>query len=158
MIRAAATPDADDYDSLGMTEDAPAKVTRIFFDGDCGMCHQSVALFARRATSLESFRFAPLQGETCRRVLSEQQRRHLSDSVAVLTAEGDLLTEAAATVYLMRRMTGGYRLMGGVLRWVPTPLLNGPYRLVARLRQPISRRMNQACAMPSDAVRERLDP
>lgn len=125
--------------------------TRVFYDGGCGLCHGAVR-FAARRDALGRLRFAPLDGPTFRRTVPAEARRDLPDSLVVLTAEGAVLSRSEAVLHLLGRLGSPWPAVAAVLAWVPVPLRDGVYRLVARLR---GRR--EACALgaPGDG---RFDP
>lgn len=135
----------------GLTPDPSPGPTRVFYDGSCGLCHGAVRFAARRDT-LRRLRFAPLDGPTFRRAVPAEARRDLPDSLVVLTAEGAVLSRSEAILHLLRRLGSPWLAVAATLAWVPVPLRDGIYRLVARLR-----RRREACALvaPGD---DRFEP
>jgi predicted DCC family thiol-disulfide oxidoreductase YuxK len=127
-------------------------VTRLFYDGDCGLC-RGAARFAARHDRLGQIRFAPLRGETFKRLVPAAPRMDLPDSLVLLTPEGDLLAQSGAVIHLLRRMGPGWRLVGTMLAWFPEPLRDAAYRLFARLRP-----RGRACALDASIQDDRLDP
>nr|WP_279343157.1 DUF393 domain-containing protein [Geothrix paludis] len=125
--------------------------TRVFYDGGCGLCHGAVR-FAARRDILGRLRFAPLDGPTFRRTVPVEARRDLPDSLVVLTAEGEVLSRSEAVLHLLGRLGLPWPAVAAALAWVPVPLRDGIYRLVARLR-----RRQEACALvaPGD---DRFEP
>ncbi len=108
-------------------------VTRLFYDGDCGFCDRMVRFVARH-DSTRRIRFAPLGGETFAKLVPPEAQGGLPDSLVVLTAEGDLLTQSRAVIHLLHRMGPGWHLLGTLLAHVPENIREGGYRLVARWR------------------------
>lgn len=125
--------------------------TRVFYDGGCGLCHGAVRFAARRDT-LGRLRFAPLDGPTFQRTVPAEARRALPDSLVVLTPEGAVLSRSEAILHLLGRLGSPWPAVASVLAWVPVPLRDGVYRLVARLR-----RRQEACTLvtPGD---DRFEP
>nr|WP_275976584.1 DUF393 domain-containing protein [Geothrix alkalitolerans] len=125
--------------------------TRVFYDGGCGLC-QGAVRFAARRDILGHLRFAPLDGPTFRRTVPAEARRDLPDSLVVFTAEGAVLSRSEAILHLLGRLGSPWPAVAGALAWVPDPLRDGIYRLVARLR-----RRREACALvtPGD---DRFEP
>lgn len=125
--------------------------TRVFYDGGCGLC-QGAVRFAARRDILGRLRFAPLDGPTFRRTVPAEARRDLPDSLVVFTAEGAVLSRSEAILHLLGRLGSPWPAVAGALAWVPDPLRDGIYRLVARLR-----RRREACALvtPGD---DRFEP
>ena len=126
-------------------------LTRLFYDGSCGWCHAAVRVVARWDRS-GGIRFAPLDGDTFRRLVPAAARAGLPDSLVVLTPDGTLLTESRAAIHLLGRLGGAWRLCARLLGWVPGPLRNGAYRLVARLRV-----RKAACGIAHPAQDERFE-
>lgn len=120
----------------------------LFFDGDCGLCHRSVAWFQRhdrRAT----LRYAPLQGPTYAG-LAEQGPIDLS--TMVMLDDRGLWTESNAVLAGLRAVGGPWGMLAAVGSAIPRFLRDAVYRFVAR------RRMGwfgpaDACALPGDPAR-----
>ncbi len=127
-------------------------LTRLFYDGECGLCCGAVRLVARHDRSGE-IRFAPLGGATFLRLIPASTRAGLPDSLVVLVPDGRLLLRTEALIHLLARMGGAWRLAGRGLAWFPEPLRELAYRLVARLRPSA-----KACAWRATAGDERFEP
>ena len=127
-------------------------VTRLFYDGDCGLCRGAVRFTARHDRSGQ-IRFAPLGGETFLRLVPAEARVDLPDSLVVVTPEGDLLTQTRAVIHLLGRMGLTWRVMGTLLAWIPASLGDLFYRMIARLRP-----KKRACALDASSKDDRFDP
>ena len=66
-----------------------------------------------------------------------------------------LLFRSDATIALLRELPGPWRAVGTVLGWIPRPLRDLGYRLVARWRYRIWGRL-ESCPLPADANREKF--
>ncbi len=108
-------------------------LTHVFYDGRCGLCSGAVRFVARQDRA-GGIRFAPLGGATFGRLISGVERPGLPDSLLVLTPEGDLLIRSKAVIHLSSRMGQPWRMLGGLLAWVPTRLGDAVYDGVVRLR------------------------
>ena len=104
---------------------------RIYFDGECGLCHRWVLFTLRRERGRELFRYAPLQGTTFAAEVPPPERNGLPDSVVVRTADGRLLVRSAAALHVMNRVGGPWRALAAALRLVPRPLRDWGYDRVA---------------------------
>ena len=82
----------------------------------------------------------------------------LPDSVVVLTAEGNLLVRSGAFLHILRRLGGGWRILGGVLGVIPRPLLDAAYNIVARIRYRVFGTRDDLCPIVPPALRARFDP
>lgn len=103
----------------------------IFFDGVCAMCNAFVDLILRIDRE-RIFRFAPIQGETARRLLPPLSEDPREWSMIYLDEKGRHdQSDAALEVY--RRLGGAWGWLGLFLllpRWIRNPI----YRTVARNR------------------------
>jgi predicted DCC family thiol-disulfide oxidoreductase YuxK len=135
---------------------SPAKLEHpiIFFDGVCTMCNRFVSLVVR-ADRGGVFRFAPLQGETARRLLPPLASDPRQWSMLYLDERG-LHEQSDASLQVYRRL-GGWTWALSLLRFVPRWLRNPVYRVVARNRYRWFGRSG-ACRVPSPVERARFLP
>jgi predicted DCC family thiol-disulfide oxidoreductase YuxK len=131
---------------------------RIFYDGECGLCHRWVLFALTRDRGRELFRFAPLQGPTFAAEVSAAERRTIPDSAAVRTLDGRLLVRSAAVLHVLGRIGGGWSALAAVLGIVPTFLADWVYDLVARLRKRLFARPAGLCPLVPPEVARRFDP
>lgn len=131
-------------------------LTRLFYDGGCGLCHAAVRFVARHDAE-GHIRFAPLGGETfCR--LVPAGGTPLPDSLVVLTPEHLLLVRSEAAIHLLRCLGGSWGLWAALLRWVPRILRDGLYDLVAKIRSHLFRPPPGICPVLPARLRDRFDP
>jgi predicted DCC family thiol-disulfide oxidoreductase YuxK len=138
---------------------APAPAARgehpiIFFDGVCTMCSRFVSLVVR-ADKKGVFRFAPLQGETARRLLPPLAGDARQWSMLYLDERG-LHDQSEASLQVYRRL-GGWAWPLSLLRFVPRFLRDPVYRVVARNRYRWFGR-SATCRVPSPEERARFLP
>jgi predicted DCC family thiol-disulfide oxidoreductase YuxK len=139
-----------------MSQDGmPSDHDIIFYDGDCGLCHGLVRFILPRDKA-GRFRFAPLQGETLSRVIPPEQRAALPDSLVVLTPSGELLMQSEATIHMLRRLGGPYRLIAGLLWLLPRALRNRLYDFIARRRKQWFRAPTTVCPVVPQDLRARF--
>ena len=103
----------------------------VFFDGVCGLCNRLVD-FLLRTDKKDSFRVAPLQGETAQRMLPALTEDAETWSVLYLDERG-LHDQSDVTIQVCRRLGGVWGLVG-LLRMIPKSLRNVGYRYIARNR------------------------
>lgn len=132
-------------------------VTRLFFDGGCGLCHAAVRFLARH-DGAGRIRFAPLEGTTFQRLVPAASRGALPDSLVALTPEGRLLTRSDAVVHLLRTLGGFWVAWARLLAALPRPLRDGLYALVARFRARLFRRPEGACPVLPSTLLNRFEP
>lgn len=135
---------------------APTEI--LYYDGQCGLCHRGVKFVLKHDRSGAAFRFAPLQGMTFQARVPGDQRAALPDSMAVQTAAGTLLIRSDALVHILRRLGGGWKILGAALAIVPRPLRDPAYNFVARTRHHLFRRPDELCPVLPASLRARFDP
>lgn len=120
----------------------------VFFDGPCLFCQKSVQWLAQHEGLGRSLYFAPLQGETAEKLLSESLRTPPLQGVVFLDERSQVHEGAAAIRALanMLRMPWsiGARLMTG---WA--------YQFVASRRHLLFRQKEESCLV-SPEMRERI--
>ena len=141
-----------------MNDPAAERIT-VFFDGVCNMCNGVVSYLVGRDRNRQ-FRYAPLQGETYRRLVGEQPALAGIDSIVVAREKADgtreVLTHSDGPLFLARRL-GGWWTPVGMLRFLPRLLRDGVYRLVARLRYRLFGK-KETCRLPTPEERDRFLP
>ena len=130
---------------------------RIFYDGDCGVCHWMVSFVARHDRSGEAFRFAPLGGEVFERSIPEAARRDLPDTVVVQTSKGEMLLRSQGALYILRRLGPGWRVLGRLLTLVPRPIRDFFYDRFAATRYRLVKRPDGTCPLMPPELRARFD-
>lgn len=132
----------------------------VFFDGVCGFCNRSVNLLMK-LDRRGQFRFAPLQGETYRKVTAARPELAQEDSVVVLhqpaSGPAEIYTRSSATAFALRRVGGFFGLLGLLLWLIPRPLRDLGYRFIASIRYRLFGKLD-ACRLPSPEERERFLP
>src|SRR5262245_36997987 len=131
---------------------------RIYFDGDCGLCHRWVLFTLARERGRELFRFAPLQGPTFASEVGENERQGLPDSIVVRTSAGELLVRSAAALHVLERIGGVWRALAAVSRLVPPPLRDWGYDRVAAVRKRLFAKPAAACPLVPPTLARRFDP
>ncbi|MEE2972054.1 MAG: DCC1-like thiol-disulfide oxidoreductase family protein [Planctomycetota bacterium] len=109
---------------------SPLPTPVLFFDGECGLCHRSVAWFQRHDRH-RVLRYAPLQGATYAS-LPEPGPTDLSSMV--LVDERGLWIESDGVLAGLRAIGGGWRAAASIGRIIPRFLRDAAYRFVARRR------------------------
>jgi predicted DCC family thiol-disulfide oxidoreductase YuxK len=104
----------------------------IFFDGVCNLCNTSVQ-FVIKHDAGKVFRFAPLQGETAKRMLATQRVQGLIPDSIILLEEGKIYARSDAALQIASRLKMPWRWLV-VLKWVPRPLRDWIYNQIAQHR------------------------
>ena len=126
----------------------------VFFDDVCSMCNWFVSLVVR-ADKQGVIRFAPLRGETARRLLPPLPDDPTRWSMLYLDEQG-LHSHSDASLAIYRRL-GGIFWPLSLFRFVPRFLRDPVYRLVSRNRYRWFGRQ-ETCRVPTAAERSRFLP
>jgi len=127
----------------------------VFYDGGCGLCHATVRFLVKRdARGL--FAYAPLGGTTFVATLAASERAALPDSIVVRTQDGRTLLRSSAVAHLLKRLGGGWRVVGAALWIVPRPLRDLGYRAVAAVRRRLFAAPTSACPVVPAPLRPRF--
>ena len=131
----------------------------LFYDGDCGLCAQSVRFFLRTDRH-KRICFAPLQGETAQSFLPANLRdAQCLSTVVYRRSDSDgqsLLLRSDAVARALIDVGGVWSYLGRLLRLIPSPLRDWGYNLIVKNRLKLF--PDDACALPTEQARERLLP
>lgn len=131
----------------------PATGGIVLFDGTCAFCEGSVKFMARHDPA-GYFRFGASQSPEAARLLAEYGlTREMTKSV-VLIEEGRVFLRSTATLRIAARLTPPWSY-AKVLLWVPRPLRDSAYRVVAAIRRRLAG-TSKACEIPPQEIRDRM--
>lgn len=127
----------------------------LLFDGVCNLCNASVNFILDRDRDAR-LRFASLQSEAGRALLARAGLRLPDgDPESMVLVLGDAaFTHSDAALRVCRLLPWPWRLAGWLL-WIPRPLRDAVYKLVARNRYRWFGR-SEVCRMPTPALRARF--
>ncbi len=124
----------------------------IIFDGDCLFCQRSVR-FIHRHDAGDRFRFASRQSAAGARLLQEARVGVAPNSLVLMDEDGVWLRSDAVL-----RTAGHLGFPWSIARlalWIPRPLRDAAYRIVALVRHQLSGYL-PACALPDAALRAKI--
>jgi predicted DCC family thiol-disulfide oxidoreductase YuxK len=124
-----------------MDEQRPGRSPIVLYDDQCGLCSRWVQFILDHDVE-GLFRFAGLGSDAATRAMGDCLAIK-GDTVAVLTPEG-ILTRSDAVLYVLERLSG-FACAARVLRWLPRPIRNRAYNLVARYRKVVLRARPGVC-------------
>lgn len=136
---------------------ASSHIERIFYDGHCGLCHGAVRFVIARDAQGWLFRYAPLEGATFAALVPADRRAGLPDSVVVLTGDGRLLIRSDASIHILRRLGGFWRVVAAIIAVIPRAIRDGVYNFIARVRYRIFGRRTEVCPVTPAELRARFD-
>ncbi len=136
----------------------------VYYDGDCALCNWSVARCLSRGVP-PGVRFAPQDGESFERLTAVRPALLDLDSMVlrILPATdagtasdsplpGEIKVRSAAVLWLAARLDGPERWLALFLRIVPRAMLDWCYRVLARNRKRVGRRLAE-CPVPTPEQR-----
>ena len=124
----------------------------ILFDGTCAFCERSVRFIASRDSGY--FKFGASQNPAGQALLARYGTSRDAARSIILIEGGEISLRSTAVLRIARRMTAPWR-WASVLLWVPRPIRDAVYRVVAAVRHRIAGESN-ACEVPPPEIRERL--
>ena len=124
----------------------------ILFDGTCAFCERSVRFVATRDEGY--FKFGASQNPEGQALLAKYGAGGDAAGTMILIEDGEISMRSTAVLKIARRMTAPWR-WAAVFLWVPGPIRDAIYRVVAANRHRIAGRAN-ACEIPPPEIRERL--
>ncbi len=127
----------------------------IFFDGECGFCDTAVRQIMQ-IDRKRHLRFAPLQGETANRRLSEELRNPENlKTLVYLDVSQKVWTKSEATIEILKRV-GGFWKVAALAKILPVGFRDWFYDRVAERRRSIIDKAN--CPLPTADQRARILP
>ena len=104
----------------------------VLFDGVCNLCNGSVQFLLKRDPE-GRFRFASLQSDAGRSLMTEHGLDPDALSSVVVVEDGRVWQESSAALRIARHLPGAWKLLR-VFAAVPRPLRDALYRWIARNR------------------------
>ena len=133
--------------------DAPLDAPIVLYDGTCGLCHRSVRWILHHERDA-ALRFAPLQGDTAAALRARVAGIPVGLDSVVLVAGGRAYLRSQAFLHVAHHLRAPWR-WGYALRWLPGPLLDVGYRVIAAVRYRVFGRA-ELCDVPAPAQRARF--
>ena len=125
----------------------------LLFDGVCNLCNGSVQFIIRRDPEAR-FRFASLQSEVGQRYLDELRIDRQAIDSLILIEGGRWYKESDGALRIARHLPGPWKALA-VFRWIPRPLRDWAYRLIARNRYRWFGKQ-ESCWLPTPELRARF--
>ncbi len=125
----------------------------VLFDGTCAFCERSVIFMAKRDPA-GYFRFGASQSPAAAALLAPYGVTRETARSIILIEGGQVYLRSTASLRIAARLTPPWSWLR-ILLWVPAPLRDAAYRMVAAVRVRIAGRSN-ACEIPPPEIRARL--
>jgi predicted DCC family thiol-disulfide oxidoreductase YuxK len=125
----------------------------VLFDGTCAFCEGWVRFVARRDRA-GYFRFGTSQSPQAAALLEQYGITRETARSIVLIEENQVHLRSTASLRIARRLSFPWRI-AGLLLWVPRPLRDAAYGVVAAVRHRIAG-PSDACEIPPPEIRARM--
>jgi predicted DCC family thiol-disulfide oxidoreductase YuxK len=125
----------------------------VLFDGTCAFCERAVTFIAARDPH-EYFRFGASQSPQAAALLARYGLTRDSARSIILLEGDQAYLRSTASLRIAARLSAPWSL-ARVFLWVPVPIRDAVYRVVAAIRHRIAGRSN-ACEIPPPAIRARM--
>jgi len=124
----------------------------ILFDGECAFCEGAVRFIARRDGG--HFRFGASQSPSAAGLLARFGVTREAARSIILIEDGQLFLRSTASLKIAGRLSAPWRWAAWLL-WLPRPLRDAAYNLVAAVRRRIAG-VSNACEVPPPEIRARM--
>jgi predicted DCC family thiol-disulfide oxidoreductase YuxK len=125
----------------------------VLFDGTCAFCERAVVFIATRDPH-DYFRFGASQTPEAAALLAPYGVTRETARSIILIEDGQVYLRSTATLRIAARLTPPWS-WARVFLWVPVPIRDAAYRVVAAIRMRLAGRSN-ACEIPPPEIRARL--
>ncbi|RYD23810.1 MAG: DUF393 domain-containing protein [Verrucomicrobiaceae bacterium] len=126
----------------------------LFFDGDCAFCSRSVQRAFRLDRKGKLF-FAPLQGKLAAEMGFAEHAAKDGGTMVVLRESDRKVFYKSDALIEVARVLGGWWHLAALARFIPKPLRDFVYSLIANNRYRISGK-SESCTLPDPELRKRL--
>ncbi|MBN6206660.1 thiol-disulfide oxidoreductase DCC family protein [Ralstonia pickettii] len=124
----------------------------ILFDGECNFCDSSVQFIIQRDDK-KRFKFASLQGESGKELLSKHDVSKNIDSL-ILLENNKVYYKSAAALRIAKQLKGAWRL-SYIFILIPRPVRDAVYDTIAKNRYKWFGKKDN-CMIPSPKIRSRF--
>lgn len=125
----------------------------VLFDGTCAFCERAVIFIAVRDPQAY-FRFGASQTPAAAALLAPYGVSRDTARSIILIEDGQVYLRSTASLRIAARLTPPWS-WARLLLWVPVPLRDAAYRVVAAIRHRIAGKSN-ACEIPPAEIRARM--
>ena len=125
----------------------------VLFDGTCAFCEGAVKFIATRDPH-GYFKFGASQSPVAEQLLAQHQVSRESARSIILIEEGQIYLRSTASLRIAGRLSWPWSMAAAFL-YVPRPLRDAVYRVVAAIRHRIAGKSN-ACEIPPPEIRQRM--
>ncbi len=125
----------------------------VLFDGTCAFCEGSVRFMAKRDRA-GYLRYGASQSPQAIEILNRHGIDRESARSIIFIEDGQVYLRSTATLRIARHLGFPWNLAAALL-WIPRPIRDAVYRVIAAVRHQVAGRSN-ACEIPPPEIRSRL--
>lgn len=125
----------------------------VLFDGTCAFCERAVVFIATRDPHAY-FRFGASQTPEAEALLAPYGVTRETARSIILIEDGQVYLRSTATLRIAAKLSAPWS-WARVFLWIPVPIRDAAYRVVAAIRMRVAGRSN-ACEIPPPEIRARL--
>ncbi len=124
----------------------------ILFDGECAFCEGAVRFIATRDGGY--FRFGASQSPQAAELFATFGVTREATRSIILIDDGQIYLRSTASLKIASHLTAPWRWASALL-WVPRPIRDRAYNMVAAVRRRIAG-VSNACEIPPPEIRARM--
>ena len=125
----------------------------VLFDGVCNFCNYWVN-FAIRRDKKKKLKFATLQGETAKQLLTQYNINPTLFNSVIFIDRGKVYAQSSASLRICKYMDGGWKLFYALMI-IPKFIRDFFYNIIARKRYKWFGK-KESCMVPTPELRERF--
>lgn len=126
----------------------------ILFDGVCNLCNNAIQFIIKRDKK-NLYKFAALQSDAATALLKERGIDISKiDSIILIDPNTAYYTKSSAALEIGKTFGGGWRLLG-LFEWVPGPIRDWVYDLIAKNRYSWFGKRNE-CMVPTKELKAKF--
>ena len=125
----------------------------ILFDGVCNFCNSRINFIIRHDKN-DYFRFAPLQSDMAKKILSENRIDSFSTDSFFLVQDGKVYDRTSAALRIAKKLNGAWPIFYSFII-VPPFLRDIVYRVIAKNRYKWWGKKD-SCMVPTKEVRDKI--
>lgn len=133
---------------------AKTKKSIILFDGICNLCNSAVNFIIKRDKA-DNYRFAPLQSDIASDLLNERAIDSSKIDSLILIVPGEAYYLKSSAALKIGRSFGGIWHLLALLEWLPRPIRDWGYDLIARFRYRIFGKKSE-CMVPEPGIKSKF--
>jgi predicted DCC family thiol-disulfide oxidoreductase YuxK len=126
----------------------------ILFDGVCNLCEKSVQFVIRHDASAR-FRFASLQSNAARKILSDANHTKAELSSVLFVLDGQVFQKSRATLQIAKRLDAAWPMLYYVFFWIPPCVADRVYDFIGNRRYQWLGKKDE-CWVPDEDQRNRF--